>query len=249
MKREVERRAVVAGRTLSAIRDRTFMVAAAVVGLGLLTSTPARAASTLGVDFRELAGRCAPSVHPTTLSAIVMQESGAKPFAIGINGGTVKLQRQPRTRAEAIATATWLRNGGHNFDAGLGQINVKNMSWLGLEVADLFDPCKNLQAAAVVIGDCYERAARRYGGGQQALRAALSCYNTGNFQRGFANGYVGKVGGRIGAPVPAVRFDEPNGSLPAASAPEVAVAGAAPSAPREIADVFASARPGVGGAP
>lgn len=215
------------------------------LGLGVLTLCAAALwggeveAQTTRSDFAELAGRCAPRVHPTTLSAIVMQESGAKPFAIGINGGTVKLKRQTRTKAEAIATATWLRKGGHNFDAGLGQINVKNMNWLGLEVADLFDPCVNLRAAAVVIGDCYERASKQFGVGQQALRAALSCYNTGNFSRGFANGYVGKVGSRIGVAVPGVVNDvSPSAPLPttpeAGQAQQVASLG-----PRELGDVFA----------
>src|SRR5690606_23328138 len=38
----------------------------------------------------------------------------------------------------------------------------------------------------------------------QALRAALSCYNTGNFRRGLANGYVGKVLTQAGIKVPAL---------------------------------------------
>lgn len=191
----------------------------------------AKAASVEAAEFRELAGRCAPNVHLTTLSAIVMQESGARPLAIGINGGTVKLSRQPRTKAEAIATATWLRKAGHNFDAGLGQINVKNMEWLGLDVADLFDPCSNLRAASVVIGDCYDRASRRYGQGQYALRAALSCYNTGSFSRGFANGYVGKVGSRLGVAIPALGTSVALNSAPAEE-PAPASAG------REMADAF-----------
>ena len=249
MEHEVEREPLGKRSVLSAISDHAVVVALAVAGTMMLVSTSAQASSGSTAEFRELAGRCAPTVHLTTLSAIVMQESGAKPYAIGINGGTVKLARQPRTKAEAIATATWLRKGGHNFDAGLGQINVKNMNWLGLEVADLFDPCKNLSAAAAVIGDCYERASKRYGGGQQALRAALSCYNTGNFERGFANGYVRKVGARIGVAVPAVTADVQEVAL-GPSAPESQGAPEAARGPREMTDVFAAARPSVvGGAP
>ncbi len=230
-----------------AISDESVGRKGGVCGIGAIAlalsmvSSIALAAPADEADFRELASRCAPNVHATTISAIVMQESGARPYAIGINGGTAKLARQPRTLSEAIATANWLRNGGHNFDAGLGQINVKNMEWLGLEVADLFDPCKNLRAAAVVIGDCYERASRRFGQGQPALRAALSCYNTGNFSRGFSNGYVGKVGARVGVAVPGVVVaSEPRGAV--AVAEQVA-----PSPPgetggggaREMTDAFA----------
>lgn len=242
---QVDARAAGVARPTWRIRK---VIGISALSLCCLAAGPAQAAPVNSVEFQDLAARCAPTVHLTTLSAIVLQESGARPYAIGINGGTAKLARQPRTRAEAIATATWLRKGGHNFDAGLGQINVKNMSWLGLDVADLFDPCKNLRAAAVVIGDCYERAARRYGGGQPALRAALSCYNTGNFQRGFANGYVGKVGARLGVVVPAVRAVLGPRPVEAAVASQDSVDDDARGV-REMADVFSGARPGVGGAP
>jgi type IV secretion system protein VirB1 len=176
-------------------------------------------------------------VHVSTLSALVRQESGGNPFAIGINGGTARLTRQPRNRNEAIATAEWLRREGHNFDAGLGQINVKNMGWLGLSVAELFDPCANLRAAATVLGDCYQRASRARGGGQAALRAALSCYNTGNFSRGFANGYVAKVTGKAGLAAPPVVAGA------ASSTAETKTTGAPQRAPdRGRGDVFGSAR-------
>jgi len=36
------------------------------------------------------------------------------------------------------------------------------------------------------------------------LRAALSCYNTGNFTRGFTNGYVAKVLAKADIKVPAL---------------------------------------------
>ena len=46
----------------------------------------------------------------------------------------------------------------------------------------------------------YAEAARRQGEGQPALRAALSAYNTGDFSRGFRNGYVARYYGPGGVP-------------------------------------------------
>ena len=144
------------------------------------------------MDFSDLATQCAPEVHVTTLSSIVRHESSANPYAIGVNGN-VSLPRQPRSKIEAIATAEWLKKNGHDFDAGLGQINVRNLGHLGMSIPDLFDPCANLRGAATVLTDCYKRALVRYEQGQPALQAALSCYNTGNFFSGFSSGYVMKV--------------------------------------------------------
>jgi type IV secretion system protein VirB1 len=42
----------------------------------------------------------------------------------------------------------------------------------------------------------YEKAERELGSGQDALKAALSAYNTGNGKAGFENGYVAKFYGR-----------------------------------------------------
>lgn len=166
-------------------------------GVVAIAGMPGLARASGAVDLAEVGARCAPTIHPTTLRAVVMQESGGRPFAIGINGGR-KLARQPQTKAEAVATAKRLMREGYDFDAGLGQINVRNFNWLGLTVEDVFDPCINLQSAARVLGDCFGRAQRSRPHDQAALRAALSCYNTGNFSRGFTNGYVEKVAAKAG---------------------------------------------------
>lgn len=192
-------------------------------------------------EFAVIAAMCAPAIHPTTLSAVVTQESRGNIYAIGINGD-YKLPRQPRTLEEAVATADQLLRDGHNFDAGLGQINSKNFGWLGLSTRDLFDPCKNLKAAQTVLADCYERAVPTYGEGQAALQAALSCYNTGNFKRGFANGYVQKVASHVGVKVPALAPVSGEAAEPAKlrAVPKGAAPEAPPPAkPREgLADAF-----------
>lgn len=154
-------------------------------------------------EFAALALTCAPNVAPVTLAAIVRHESRANQYAIGVNRGA-RLQRQPTNHAEAVKVAQQLIKSGTDFDAGLGQINVRNWSWLGLSAETVFDPCTNLAATETVLSECYRRALRTYTKQQQALRAALSCYNTGDLKRGFGNGYVGKVLAQAGIKVPAL---------------------------------------------
>jgi type IV secretion system protein VirB1 len=135
---------------------------------------------------------CAPMVHPDTALRLVKHESGNNPFAIGING-PYRLSTQPKTRAQAVATAQMLIDAGLSIDMGLGQINSRNLSWLGLTLESVFDPCRNLQAMQAVLLSGYEKAAKTHGPGQQALVAALSAYNTGHPERGVRNGYVASV--------------------------------------------------------
>ena len=79
--------------------------------------------------FIALALACAPQVHPDTARAIVVVESAFNPYAIGVVGGA--LERQPRTRAEALATVKELDTRRWNYSVGLGQINVSNFGRLG----------------------------------------------------------------------------------------------------------------------
>jgi type IV secretion system protein VirB1 len=155
-------------------------------------------------ELAALALSCAPNIHPVTLHALVRHESRARQYAIGVNRKGQHLPRQPRTLAEASAAAQRLIDQGIDFDAGLGQINVRNWAWLKLDSTTVFDPCRNLAAAQTVLADCYARALPGHKDAQQALRAALSCYNTGNFSRGFSNGYVGKVLTQARIQVPAL---------------------------------------------
>lgn len=155
-------------------------------------------------EFALLAATCAPNIHETTLSALVRHESTAQVFAIGINKGK-RLKKQPTDYEQAAQIANDLIDRGIDFDAGLGQINVRNWSWLGLTTETVFDPCTNLKAAQTVLTDCYQRALRQTADEQRALRSALSCYNTGNFERGFTNGYVEKVLAQAGVKVPAIK--------------------------------------------
>ena len=172
-------------------------------------------------ELATLALTCAPNIHPITLYAVISHESRAKQYAIGVNSKGHQLQ-QPTSLAEATKAAQRLIDQGIDFDAGLGQINVRNWAWLNLDSKTVFDPCRNLAAAQTVLADCYARALPEQNDPQRALRAALSCYNTGNFKRGLANGYVGKVLAQAKIKVPALTpmENETSGSATTAAPPE-----------------------------
>lgn len=145
--------------------------------------------------FLTLALACAPQLHVDTARALVSVESAFNPWAIGVVGG--QLARQPRNRAEALATAQALQATGWNFSVGLGQINRGNFERLGLTVDTAFEPCVNLGAMQTVLTECMARVLPRQQAPpaeQTALRQALSCYYSGNFVTGFKHGYVRKVG-------------------------------------------------------
>ena len=199
------------------------------------------------MDFLDLAQQCAPTVHPHTLAAIVKTESGFKPFAIGVNKGGAQLTRQPATKAEAVATAKDLIGRGLNIDMGLGQINSVNLARLGYSVEDVFDVCKNLSAAALILQDNFTRASAKEGASQQALKKALSAYNTGDFARGVKNGYVQKVstnGIKIaqGYAVPAIQLDPKDVAPPPASS-DTQPAKATVAAPQSGASTKAKTSP------
>lgn len=152
-----------------------------------------------------LASQCAPNVAPQTVVAIVQTESQGRPFALNVNGGT-QPPAQPDA-ASAAATAQRYIAAGYSVDLGLGQINSRNMRWLGLTWDTVFDPCTNVAALGRVITQNYN-AAIAGRDPQSALRVALSLYNTGSTSRGFRNGYVAKVVGNAGFADP-VTLQEP----------------------------------------
>ncbi len=142
-----------------------------------------------------LASQCAPTVAPQTVLAIIQTESSGEQFALNVNGG--KQPARQTNAADAAATARRYVAAGYSVDLGLGQINSRNMRWLGLTWETVFDPCTNLAALARVLTTNYNsvKAGRDP---QTALRVALSMYNTGSQTRGFGNGYVAKVVGNAG---------------------------------------------------
>jgi type IV secretion system protein VirB1 len=144
-------------------------------------------------DFIALAHECSPDVAPYTMQRIVQVESSFNPNAVGVVG--THLERQPRDRQEAIATARWLERNGYNYSVGLAQINRTNFAKYGLTLQTAFEPCPNLHAGAQILKDCYGRAAYLRRAEQPALLDALSCYYSGDLKTGYNLGYVLRVSG------------------------------------------------------
>jgi len=186
-----------------------------------------------------LAAQCAPTVAPETLLSVVQVESRFEPLAIGVNGAA-RIMVAPTSVDDAVAKAGALIAAGRSIDLGLAQINSKNLSWLGLSLPEVFEPCTNLRAAARILQGGYARSDAVHVGEQAALKTALSYYNTGDPARGFSNGYVGKVATAAERIVPAIgvaSLASPSESRPAAP----------PEIPPPPWDVFGEVHHGRGG--
>lgn len=158
---------------------------------------------------------CAPNVAPQTLAAIIQVESGGNPLALGVNGKVKRLPR-PTNAQEAARQARYYMSLGVSVDLGLMQINSNNLRGLGYTIEQILDPCTNLKAGSRILSRGYAGAMKRYGPGQDALKAALSAYNTGNYEQGFKNGYVAKYYRGNGVQV-VVRSTKPAARMLAAS--------------------------------
>lgn len=143
------------------------------------------------LDFLSVAQQCAPTVHADTMMRIVRTESSFNPYAIGVVGG--RLDRQPRSMDEAVATAQELERKGFNYSVGMAQVNKRNFSKYGLTLKTAFEICPNLKAGGAILQECYLRAFKVRRDEQAALRDAFSCYYSGNFITGYKEGYVLKV--------------------------------------------------------
>jgi type IV secretion system protein VirB1 len=137
----------------------------------------------------QLIARCAPHIGPVTMIAIVMYESGARPFAIGDNTARRSYDFSDRDRAAAFAGR--LLEAGHDIDVGYAQVNSGNFAAYGLDASSAFEPCTNLATGGRILRGDYRAATRTYGPGQNALMHALSAYNTGGYWSGL--GYARAV--------------------------------------------------------
>jgi type IV secretion system protein VirB1 len=162
-----------------------------------------------------LARQCAPGVAPETVVSIAKTESALQTLAVHDN--TSGTRYAPETRDAAIALATKLiAEQHHNVDLGLMQVNSANLATVGLSIGDAFDACHSMHAGAAILSGAFDHA----------LRAALSAYNTGDPQRGIANGYVARVEAAITAvpPIGALASPAPT-AAPAADAATKAAGG------------------------
>jgi type IV secretion system protein VirB1 len=181
-------------------------------GTFMLLVASSASSQVAGVDakFSSLIARCAPTVHPETMAAVISAESRGNQFAIA-DAGPVALpwsQRKHLVRSHypdsldvAVATATELVRKGHTVSLGLSQVNDRNLSRYGISIRDVFDPCVNVSVGGRILTDFYTRAVTKFGQNAAALQAALSGYNSGDWVRGARDGYVGLVYKQVGKPL------------------------------------------------
>jgi len=209
--------------------NRARTVIAAAFAAGIAISIPAWGDLLSVSEFGQLALRCGPSVAPSTLASVARTESGFQPLSI--NDNTTGTSGVPTTRDIAIQIASKLIEAGHSVDIGIMQINSGNFARLGLTLEAALDPCKSVAAAAAVLADDYA-GGETHDEQQSALRVALSKYNTGDAQRGFANGYVHQVELAARRVVPALDVDGAPAAIDRQKLhPTVPAAAADPNAP------------------
>ncbi|MQA40757.1 lytic transglycosylase domain-containing protein [Rugamonas aquatica] len=143
------------------------------------------------MEFIDLAQQCAPAIDVRAMHALVKTESGFNQYAIGVVGAP--LARQPRSLPEALAMTEMLERKGYNYSVGYAQVNKHNFKKYGLTRQTAFDACANIGAGAKILEECFVAARASYSNAQVGLRAALSCYYSGNFSRGFKS----EPGGRL----------------------------------------------------
>lgn len=156
-----------------------------------------------GPQFRELGRACIPDSPRWLVERIVLVESAFHPYALSINypeaearrlglpAGKVFLAKQPTSAEEASRWARELLAQGYTLSIWLMQVSIegKSTKW----VDKLLDPCTNLQAGWSIFVDKFNAAKLHTRDDNEALRMAISAYNTGSLFAGFGNGYVGKV--------------------------------------------------------
>lgn len=124
---------------------------------------------------------CGAGVPGDTLMSITGVESSGNPFVIA--NVTDGVSYYLASKEEAITKAKLLTEQGKNYSAGLMQVNSKNFQGYGLSPDIAFDYCKNITAGAEILKECFARTPATSDPASR-LKAALSCYYSGNFTRG-----------------------------------------------------------------
>lgn len=168
----------------------------------LLLSPQARGQYT---DVVKLQSRCLPTAPLSTLRAVIQIESSGNPNAMqidfpkallkrwGLTEGTLRLKRQPINQREALNWLAYFQSYDIFVDLGLMQVSTAEAKRRGISPESLLEPCTNLRVGWQILEDAYQIEKETYGPGQEALQHAISRYNTGDPQRGIANGYLNRV--------------------------------------------------------
>ncbi|HHS6700347.1 TPA: transglycosylase SLT domain-containing protein [Campylobacter jejuni] len=137
-----------------------------------------------------------PNVETQIIQKIIQIESKNENFAININkiGSFI-----PKTKNEAKILAQSFINKGYSVDIGLMQFNSNNLktpTFKNYSIDDLLEPCKNIKAGSDIFYLAYEMTNENLTK-EERINQALSIYNTGDFKKGFSNGYVAKYNSTV----------------------------------------------------
>ena len=139
-------------------------------------------------EVETLARRCAPATPVNVITSIVAAESGGRPLALLQNGRPAR-RFSPKSLAAAAQQLARLQAANASVDVGLMQINTATLRRLHVAAEAALDSCTNIRLGAQVFDGAYALAfARR--ARTLPLLSAYSAYNTGDLERGVANGYA-----------------------------------------------------------
>ena len=123
--------------------------------------------------------------------SVVQVESGGQPFAIHDN--TSNRSFAPATLNDAMQLSGALIRAGHRLDVGLMQINYE--TWFRptrMRLSDAFNPCINIAFGTTILSAAYARQLGQHTTAPEALKRALSIYNSGDAfrARDYANSVI-----------------------------------------------------------
>ncbi len=102
--------------------------------------------------FITLVQQCAPGAPAEPLAAIVRRASDFEPLAIRtVTTNSVAIQAT--STAEAVQLTSELVIAGHQVRIGLAQIDTRDLTRIGLSLADGFEPCAHVKAAARLLSE------------------------------------------------------------------------------------------------
>ena len=137
------------------------------------------------MDLLTLAVLCGPMVDPAMTLRVISVESAGHAFAVHDN--TSGNAYEPETAAAAVNVANSLIRAGHRIDLGLMQINYD--AWLrpvGVSLAQALDPCTNIRFGTTLLSANYTHALAQSRSPSDALKRALSEYNSGSESRSYS---------------------------------------------------------------
>ncbi|MBG0797025.1 hypothetical protein IYX23_04865 [Methylocystis sp. L43] len=102
--------------------------------------------------FMALTERCAPRVDIVPLIEIVRAASGFEPLSLTIDESK-PIKILATSKDEAIALAMQAKVGKQNVRLGLAGLTFGDLDKTGISVADAFESCPSLRAAAQILND------------------------------------------------------------------------------------------------